>query len=1011
LFGKKDLGQVLRGKDDLFYAVQCKFRVNEDENTKLNWTKDKIGNFFGSTNSVSGYIVFSNAYAIDNVSSSRSQNFQFINISDLLELDHNFFDSVCNFIEGNKPRKLDISPRSHQIEAIKNASKYYSKNSRGKLILPCGAGKTITSLWISEILNSQLILIALPSLALVRQFKNEWKKYTNFEFDYVCVCSDEDVDQDEDIIKTKSYEVDIRTTNQPEIVLDFISKKVGKKIIFSTYQSVDKVVKAVKNSDIVFDLAIFDEAHRTAGVRKTDIKKTNYTIIHDDNEIKIKNRLYMTATPRVASTNAKTRAEKDDDVYLYCMDDENLYGKEFFRMSFAQAIEAGILVDYRIVAVGVEKQEISEYLNQRRLKLPNYSLDDIANNYALEHIMDKYNLKHAITFHTRVKYAENFKKIHKEISDKTNSFVVSGEDSTSVRNQILNSFKRSNRAVISNARCLTEGVDIPTIDMVFFCDPKNSKVDIVQAAGRALRKAEGKTLGYIIIPIYHSNKDGVEKVIDDSSFKRLTEVIKAISDHDDRLQEEIDSIAAGKKSFDSNSRIDIVESKFAENSDSKITVLNFGDELKKSIFTEIIEKTHNGWNFWHKKLDDWLKFKGNNSYPSKEENQTLYAWIMSQRTRYNKNNLSDEKISKLNQLNFVWDLQEKGWDDKYIKLIAWRKNKANHLQWPSQRSKDQIEHELGVWFLSLRKQYKDGIIKDERLKKLNDIGFPFEPQFLKWSNNYNILKNFLEKNKRFPRTTEVSGTVYIWLRSQVDKFDNLNDEQKKLLKEINYQDFNLRDEKAETTWNNNYEKLKTFFTKNKKLPNQKTSHVLYHWLLQQSNCYKSNSIDEKKLSLLFEIKEIELFFNIRADSSVKRIRFPDKSLKKVDDLVNFRKRNPDKWPSSVSESEDEKDLARFVQYIRQWKSGNLNRKSSLPEEIIKKLDQIGFDLGIRRRKGIWDINYNSAIAAITSKSIINPELHSWITHQKWLMRKGRLNADKELKIKHLIEIGKQIVSQ
>lgn len=992
---------LLRGKDDLFYAVQCKFKV--DENTKLNWTKDKIGNFFGSTNSVAGYIVFSNAYAIDNVSSSRSQNFQFISISDLLELDDNFFDSVCNFIEGNKQRKLDISPRPHQTEAIRNASEHYSKNSRGKLILPCGAGKTITSLWISEILDSQLILIALPSLALVRQFKNEWKKYTNSEFDYVCVCSDEDVDHDEDVIKTKSYEVDIRTTNQPETILNFISKKVGKKIIFSTYQSVDKVVKAVKHSGIVFDLAIFDEAHRTAGARRTDIKKTNYTIIHDDNEIKIKNRLYMTATPRVASTNAKTRAEKDDDVYLYCMDDENLYGKEFFRMSFAQAIEAGILVDYRIVAVGIEKQEISEYLNQKRLELPNYSLDDIANNYALEHIMDKYDLKHAITFHTRVKYAENFKKIHKEISDKTDSFVVSGEDSTSIRNQILNSFKRSNRAVISNARCLTEGVDIPAIDMVFFCDPKNSKVDIVQAAGRALRRAEEKSLGHIVIPIYHSNKDGAEKVIDGSSFKRLTEVIKAMSDHDDRLQEEIDNLATGKRSFDSSSRIDIIKSRFTENSD-KITVLNFGDELKKSIFTEIIEKTHNGWNFWYQKLDDWFKSRGNDYYPNKEEDQTLYAWIMSQRTRYKKNNLSDEKINKLNLLNFVWDSQDKSWHEKYQKLIDWRKQQTNPLKWPSQRSKEPIEHELAVWFLALRNQYKTGTIRDDRLKKLNEIEFPFEPNIFKWLNNYNILNEFIKKNGRFPNTTEVSGTVYIWFRTQIDKFDSLNHKQKKLLKEINYQDFRLRDEQVERTWRTNYENLKNFLIKNKKLPNQKTSQILYKWLLQQSNSYKSNSIDQEKINLLFEIKEIELFFNIRSDSSVKRVRFPNKSLKKVDDLVNFRKINPNRWPSSVSENDSEKDLARFVQYIRQWKSGNLSHKISLPEEIIKKLDQIGFE--IKSRKGIWDINYNSAIAAIKGKSIINSELHSWIRHQKWLMKKGKLKADKELKIKHLIEIEK-----
>lgn len=993
---------LLRGRDNLFYAVQCKFKVDED--TKLNWTKDKIGNFFGSTDKVSGYIVFSNTFAIDNVSSSRSQNFQFVNISDLLELDHLFFSSVLHFIDCNKSEKVVISPRPHQLEAIQMALQHYSSNGRGKLILPCGAGKTITSLWISEALGSQLILITLPSLALVRQFKNEWKKYASQEFNYLCVCSDEDIDEDEDedIIKTKSYEVDIRTTNQPTKIWDFIFSRPGKKIIFSTYQSLDKVILAAKKTDIIFDLAICDEAHRTAGIRKSVVKKTSYTLIHDDNEIKIKSRLYMTATPRVASANAITRATKDEDIYLYCMDNENLYGKEFFRMSFAEAIEADILVDYKIIAIGVEKQEISKYLNQKRLILPNYSLDDIANNYALEHVMDNYNLKHAVTFHTKVKYAENFKQIHKEISNETNSFVVSGKDSTSKRNLILNSFKKSERAVVSNARCLTEGVDIPSIDMVFFCDPKNSKVDIVQAAGRALRKATGKNLGYIAIPIYHSNKDDAEKVIDESSFRRLTEVIKAMSDHDDRLQEEIDNIATGRKSFEASSKIDIFENKFRENIDRRITILNFGDDLRKSIFTEIIEKTHNGWNLWYHKLDDWLKLEGRSAYPNKENNPGLYAWIMSQRVKYNKNDLSSQRIDKLNQLNFIWNLQDKSWDEKYQKLIDWRKQQTNLSKWPSQRSKEPIEHELAVWFLAMRSQYKKDIVRDDRLKKLNDMGFSFEPQMAKWLNHYNIIKDFVQKNERFPNTKEISGATYNWLRTQTDKFGILTDEQKRKLEEINYQNFNLQENRSIEIWNRNYEELKLFISRNKNLPTQKNAKTLYYWILQQSNSYKSQTIEEEKLNLLLKVKEIENFFTIREDDSVKRIRFPSKSLNKVDELVEFRKNNPNKWPSSKSSDAHEIKLVRFIQYIKGWHSGLLQHKSKIPAEIIDKLNKIGFDLEVKHRKTIWDGNYTIALTAITNKSAISADLHSWLRDQKWLLKKNKLKKDREQKIKHLI---------
>ena len=264
----------------------------------------------------------------------------------------------------------------------------------------------------------------------------------------------------------------------------------------------------------------------------------------------------MTATPRVASTNAKTRA-KDGDVYLYCMDDEDLFGKEIYRMSFADAIDAGILVDYKIVAIGISREEISDYLNNKRLELPNYSLDDIANNYAVEFILDEYSLSHAVTFHTRVKYAESFENIHKEITDKTIAFSINGKNSSTERSLKLNSFKKSLRAVISNAKCLTEGVDIPAIDAVVFCDPKNSKIDIIQAAGRALRRYPDKKSGYIIIPIYHSQKTKKEDVIAGVAFKRLIDVIKAMADHDERLQDEINDIASGKQTLKNNSKIDL----------------------------------------------------------------------------------------------------------------------------------------------------------------------------------------------------------------------------------------------------------------------------------------------------------------------------------------------------------------------------------------------------------------------------------------------------------------------
>lgn len=465
---------MLQDRKDKFYAVQCKFKL--DENTKLCWTKDKIGNFFGSTNKVDGYIVFANTYDIDKVSQTRSQHFQFINIADLLEIRPETFLTIYNFLNNNKVKNQLFTPKTHQATAIQNAINYYTNNSKGKLILPCGAGKTLTSLWIKEALNVNSTLVILPSLSLLRQFKNEWKSQSKQQFDYLCVCSDTEIDNDDDIIRTKTYQVDIKVSSNPEEIRQFLEKEESK-IIFSTYQSLDKVRDSIANSNISFDFSICDEAHRTAGVKN---------------------------------------------------------------------------------------------------------------------------------------------------------------------------------------------------------------IDIVQATGRALRKADGKKLGYIIIPIYHSQKTKKEDVIAGFAFKRLIDVIKAMADHDERLQDEIDAIASGKKTLKNDSKIDYIEKGVSNDQASKIKespikLLNFNEDLKQYYFAEIIEKTSDGWNFNLQKLVDWIE-EHNGSYPTKEENQNIYQWTVLQRTNKNSNKLSSERINKLNEINFIWDWQENSWNEKYQKLIDWKNSNLDPLK-------------------------------------------------------------------------------------------------------------------------------------------------------------------------------------------------------------------------------------------------------------------------------------------------------------------------------------------
>ncbi len=947
----KDYGidLILQNNHYEFVAVQCKFKL--DENKKLCWTKDKIGNFFGSTNKVDGYIVFSNAFDIDEVSQTRNQHFQFINITDLLEIKTETFLAISDFLNNSKVKNQLLSPKPHQETAIQNAVNYYANNNIGKLILPCGAGKTLTSLWIKEALNTNSTLVILPSLSLLRQFKNEWKSQSKQQFDYLCVCSDSDIDNDDDTIKTKTYQVDIKVSSNPEEIRQFLERE-AQKIIFSTYQSLDKVRDSIAKTDIFFDFSICDEAHRTAGMKNKDTKESNYTLIHDNSQINVKNRLFMTATPRVASINAKTRA-KDGDVYLYCMDDENLFGKEIYRMSFADAIDEGILVDYKIVAIGISKEEISQYLNNKRLELPNYSLDDIANNYAVEFILDEYSLNHAVTFHTRVKYAESFENIHKKITNETIAFSINGKNSSTERSLKLNSFKKNPRAVISNAKCLTEGVDIPAIDAVFFCDPKNSKIDIVQAAGRALRKADGKKIGYIIIPIYHSQKTKKEDVIAGLAFKRLIDVIKAMADHDERLQDEIDAIASGKRFLKSDSKIDYIEKGVSNDEasnikESPIKLLNFNEDLKQYYFSEIIEKASDGWNLNFQKFCNWLK-ENNGSYPTKEENLNLYAWTMAQRqrTRKNINKLSPERINKLNEINFIWDQHEHSWNEKYQKLIEWKNINPDSLKWPSQRSKEPVEHELAVWFLKLRSDYKKGIIGEERFNKLVEINFPFDPHLDKWMVIYEQLKEFINKNGRFPSPAQdkKGDKFYMWLRGQIDKFSKLSKNQQKLLEEINYQDF----ESQFNSWGKNYDKLAEFIQNNQRLPrpdHKKGEINLYNWFINQRRQFKDDKLEKDQIDSLLSLEFVNDFFQL--EEGKRQARSLKKSLARCEELAEFRKNNPERWPSMASSnSKQEKDLCKWLMYIKNWYSGKLKNyydyTNEFPKELYDELLKIGFD--------------------------------------------------------------------
>lgn len=464
-------------------------------------------------------------------------------------------------------------PRDYQKNAIDAVIAGFKSADRGQLILPCGAGKTMVAMWIAQKMNAKRILVLVPSLSLLKQIKDEWIA-AGLDLPRMCVCSQADIDTDS--IAYSESEIDSNVTTDPFIISHFLNNN-DEHIIYSTYHSSDCLSAGILKARGEFDLIICDEAHKTAGVK---MKNSAFITVHDNKKIPAKKRLYMTATPRIL----KIGSERSND--CFCMDNSTIFGTEFFNMSFKEAIDKNILVDYQIVAIGVSSPEIKLELDKRSMLSNEDNILQMAHNYALEKFMRQYDAKHAITFHSSVIKAKNFAKNHIELLG-VNTYHVNGKQTATQRRALMDSFEQSDYAVMTNARCLTEGIDIPSIDVVYFCDPKNSKIDVIQAAGRALRRSSnGKKVGYIVVPLFHSAGSDVEKTVDASLFSNLMSIIRAIGSQDGRLA---DGFKYNKKSgYSGHIKFGGTNFVVAEDKDAKNDPL-LGD-IKESLYSELLRK-------------------------------------------------------------------------------------------------------------------------------------------------------------------------------------------------------------------------------------------------------------------------------------------------------------------------------------------------------------------------------------------------------------------------------------
>ena len=578
-------------------------------------------------------------------------------------------------VEGKKPRK-------HQLDAISKAYTHYivDGNDRGKLIMACGTGKTYTSLLIAEQLlgNKGLVLFMVPSIALLGQSLNAWSADAKKSIKAVCICSDSKASRktgkDFDDMDDSIIDLAVPASTNPQSIASQLKKyrdHDGLVVVFSTYQSIDAVSAAqqeilseTNDAYGIFNFIICDEAHRTTGVKIADRDESNFTKIHSDDNVQGRKRLYMTATPRLYGESAKIKASEKDCI-LCSMDDKALYGEEFYRVNFSYAVQNGLLTDYKVLVLTVSEDDVPDNIKRDITNsITELNFDDTSKLIGVINGLSKMiqgddhrtwdadprMMRRAVAFCSSIgsetkagtskyvtsvlprisaQYEENLdaESLSHTVSVATKH--IDGSMNSQERNGILQWLaeepdnERECR-VVTNVRCLSEGVDVPSLDAVLFLSSRNSQVDVVQSVGRVMRTfhkglPDEKKYGYIIIPIVVPSDVSAEEALDNNkTFDVVWAILNALRSHDDRFNAMVNKIALNKQKPNKQSYTPSVtigrpglgfqegaeEARQMENAEiARQLELRFG-ELQDGMYAKLVEKCGDRlyWENWAKEI-------------------------------------------------------------------------------------------------------------------------------------------------------------------------------------------------------------------------------------------------------------------------------------------------------------------------------------------------------------------------------------------------------------------------
>lgn len=1062
--GIKDYGVdgVFRTQLGQFDAYQVKFRTDRPA---LTWRE--LSTFIGLADSphIRNRVLITNCDSLPSVLNDR-QSFFCIRGSDLNRLEKDELRAIEAWLESaafTVPRK---TPRPHQQKALDVLLPALEQHDRVSAIMACGTGKTLVALWLVEQMHqAERVLVFVPSLALLRQLLHEWLRETTLpSLAYLCVCSDPTVTKGVDSIATKQSDLDFPVSTNAATVRGFLDAPfTGRKIIFSTYQSAHVVGEALQSNES-FDLAIFDEAHKTAGR-----EGRNYAFALEDERLAVRKRVFFTATPR--HYNPHQRNREGEAKLVFSMDNAEIYGPQAYRLTFAEAARQEIICGYKvIISVITSDMVTNELLNRGEVMVQGDAVRarQVANQIALRDVVEKYGANKIFTFHKTIKSASSFVAVGNEgicaHLPEFEAFHVSGKMVTAQRERELRDFRAAARAVMSNARCLTEGVDVPAVDMVAFLSPRRSRVDIVQAAGRAMRRAEGKTTGYVLVPLYVELAVGetVEEAVSRSDFDEVWDVLNSLQEQDDVLAELIRQFGEQKgsgKGFD--------DSGFNERVDFGGPHLSL-QALRSAVATRCLDSLCSSWDVWFGKLKAFKdRFGHCNVATGREEDPALASWVSAQRTGKKKGKLSAERIQLLDDLGFVWDFQalkrQETWVNWYRELKKYTKEHGNpHVPRTHTNSK------LASWVWIQRSRHDKNYggqppLTEEQISLLDKLGFYWNAREEKWLEQFDQLKQFKEQyghcNVELVQTEKDSLLRWVKLQRNALAQGKLDEKRKEQLDTIG---FSWVSQVIDSKWEEMYEHLKSYHSEhgNADVPNRwKEDCKLASWVSHQRQRRKKELLTDEQIHRLdaldftwqhrkrgtwedryqelvsfkekyghcnvpFNYEEVpKLGAFVNAMRNHKKIGLLSRKRITLLERIGFQwaESNTDKWEERYvqllyfkdeyghcnvpSNYPDNPQLANWVSQQRQ----NRRRGKILPERK-KMLDEVGFTWTVDRTESSWNLRYSQLVefkqqhghCKVPTHYVDNPQLGKWVSRQRQQRKQEKLTPER---VQMLEEVG------